>query len=99
MVIVNMITTNHPLYEALKDIQDFKLKLAEYFKDKKGVFPIKNKTELANALPCGISLPCGDIEAGELVKLMTDADFPIKDYEDLAIKLSNKCIIEKKEQE
>jgi hypothetical protein len=30
---------------------------------------------------------------------MTDADFPIKDYEDLAIKLSNKCVIEKKEKE
>ncbi|AEH07570.1 MTH865 family protein [Methanothermococcus okinawensis] len=91
-----MITTNHPLYEALKDIQDFKLKLVEFFKDK-DVFPIKNKTELANALPCGISLPCGDIEAGELVKLMTDADFPIKSPDDLAMKLSNKCVIEKQE--
>ncbi|WP_292460676.1 MTH865 family protein [Methanothermococcus sp.] len=93
-----MITTNHPLYEALKDIQDFKLKIAEFFKDK-DVFPIKSKVELANALPCGLSLPCGDIEAGELVKLMTDADFPIKNPEDLAIKLSNKCVIEKKEKE
>ncbi|MEO2117523.1 MAG: MTH865 family protein [Methanocaldococcus sp.] len=92
-----MITTNHPLYEALKDIQDFKLKLVEYFKDKKEVFPIKNKVELAEALPCGISLPCGEIEAGELVKLLTDNDFPIKDPEDLAMKLANKCLIEKKE--
>jgi len=93
-----MITTYHPLYEALKDIQDFKLKLAEFFKDK-DVFPINSKVELANALPCGLSLPCGDIEAGELVKLMADADFPIKDPGDLAIKLSNKCVIEKKEKE
>ena len=91
-----MITTNHPLYEALRDIQEFKLKLAEYFKDK-DVFPIKSKVELAGALPCGVSLPCGEIEAGELVKLMTDADFPIKDVEDLVIKLSNKCVIKKKE--
>ncbi|XRO76959.1 MTH865 family protein [Methanocaldococcus sp. 10A] len=89
-----MITTNHPLYEALKDIQDFKLRLIEYFKDKK-VFPIKNKVELAEALPCGLSLPCGEIEAGELVKLLTDNDFPIKDPEDLAMKLANKCLIEK----
>ncbi|XRP96195.1 MTH865 family protein [Methanocaldococcus sp. 16A] len=91
-----MITTNHPLYEALKDIQDFKLRLFEYFKDKK-VFPIKSKVELAAALPCGLSLPCGEIEAGELVKLLTDDDFPIKDPEDLAMKLANKCLIEKKE--
>jgi len=90
-----MITTNHPLYEALEDIQDFKLKLVEFFKDKK-VFPINSKVELANALPCGLSLPCGEIEAGELVKLLNDADFPIKDAEDLAIKLSNKCLIERK---
>ncbi len=94
-----MITTNHPLYEALKDIQDFKLKLVEYFKDKKEVFPIKNKVELAEALPCGISLPCGEIEAGELVKLLTDNDFPIKDPEDLAMKLANKCLIEQKKEE
>ncbi|WP_423793073.1 MTH865 family protein [Methanocaldococcus indicus] len=91
-----MITTNHPLSEALRDIQEFKLRLAEYFKDK-DVFPIKNRTELANALPCGISLPCGDIEAAELVKLLTDNDFPIKDVEDLVMKLANKCLIEKKE--
>ena len=51
-----MIRTNHPLYEALRDIQDFKLKLAEYFKDK-DVFPIKSRVELAGALPCGVSLP------------------------------------------
>ena len=94
-----MITTNHPLYEALKDIQDFKLKLVEYFKDKKEVFPIKNKVELAEALPCGISLPCGEIEAGELIKLLTDNDFPIKDPEDLAMKLANKCLIEQKKEE
>ncbi len=94
-----MITTSHPLYEALKDIQDFKLKLVEYFKDKKEVFPIKNKVELAEALPCGISLPCGEIEAGELVKLLTDNDFPIKDPEDLAMKLANKCLIEQKKEE
>ncbi|AEF95983.1 MTH865 family protein [Methanotorris igneus] len=89
-----MITTNHPLYEALKDIQDFKLRLVEFFKDKK-VFPIKSKVELANALPCGLSLPCGEIEAGELVKLLNEDDFPIKDAEDLAVKLANKCLIEK----
>jgi len=89
-----MITTNHPLYEALKDIQDFKLKLFEYFKDK-DVFPIKSKVELAEALPCGLSLPCGNVEAGELVKLLTDDDFPIKDPEDLAMKLANKCLIDK----
>ena len=94
-----MITTNHPLYEALKDIQDFKLKLVEYFKDKKEIFPIKNKVELAEALPCGISLPCGEIEAGELIKLLTDNDFPIKDPEDLAMKLANKCLIEQKKEE
>ncbi|AAB98733.1 conserved hypothetical protein [Methanocaldococcus jannaschii DSM 2661] len=87
-----MITTNHPLYEALRDIQEFKLRLVEYFKDK-DVFPIKNKVELAEALPCGISLPCGEIEAAELVKLLTDNDFPIKDPEDLAMKLANKCPI------
>ncbi len=92
-----MITTNHPLYEALKDIQDFKLRLVEYFKDKKDIFPIKSKIELAEALPCGISLPCGEIEAGELVKLLTDNDFPIKDPEDLAMKLANKCLIKKEE--
>ena len=91
-----MITTNHPLYDALKDIQDFKLKLVEYFKDKK-VFPIKSKVELAEALPCGLSLPCGNVEAGELVKLLTDDDFPIKDPEDLATQFANKCLIEKKE--
>ncbi|ACV24870.1 MTH865 family protein [Methanocaldococcus fervens] len=92
-----MITTNHPLYEALRDIQDFKLRLVEYFKDKKDVFPIKSKVELAEALPCGISLPCGEVEAGELVKLLTDNDFPIKDPEDLAMKLANKCLIKKKD--
>jgi len=89
-----MITTNHPLYDALKDIQDFKLKLVEYFKDKK-VFPIKSKVELAEVLPCGLSLPCGEVEAGELVKLLNEDDFPIKDAEDLAMKLANKCLIEK----
>lgn len=40
-----MITTNHPLGEALKDIETFKLKLADYFKDK-DVFPIKIKLNL-----------------------------------------------------
>ena len=89
-----MITTNHPLYDALKDIQDFKLKLVEYFKDKR-VFPIKSKVELAEVLPCGLSLPCGEVEAGELVKLLNEDDFPIKDAEDLAMKLANKCLIEK----
>ena len=89
-----MITTNHPLYEALKDIEEFKSKLAEYFKDK-DVFPIRSRVELANALPCGISLSCGEVEAGELVKLMSDEDFPIKDIEDLVIKLSSKCPIKR----
>ncbi len=91
-----MITTNHPLYEALKDIQTFKLKLAEHFKDKK-VFPINSKVELANALPCGLSLPCGDVEANDLVAIMLDSEFPITDFEDLATKLSNKCVIKKQE--
>jgi len=89
-----MITTNHPLYEALKDIEEFKLKLAEYFKDR-DVFPIRSRVELANALPCGISLSCGEVEAGELVKLMRDEDFPIRDVEDLVIKLASKCPIKK----
>ena len=89
-----MITTNHPLYEALKDIQEFKLRLYEYFKDK-DVFPIKSRVELANALPCQVSLPCGEIEASELIKLLTDNDFPIKDVDDLIKKLSNKCLIKK----
>jgi len=87
-----MITTNHPLSSALKDIESFKLSLADYFKDKP-VFPIKNKVELGKALPCGISMPCGDVEAGELVKLLLDSDFPIKNAEDLAIKLSKSCSI------
>jgi len=89
-----MITTNHPLYEALKDIEKFKLKLAEHFRDK-DVFPIKSRVELANALPCGISLSCGEVEAGELVKLMNDEDFPIRNVEDLVIKLVSKCPIKK----
>ncbi|WP_459201023.1 MTH865 family protein [Methanococcus sp. CF] len=87
-----MITTNHPLSEALKDIENFKLSLADYFKDK-DVFPIKNKVELGSALPCGISMPCGEIEAGELVKFVNDSDFPIKNSEDLAMKLSKSCSI------
>jgi len=89
-----MITTNHPLYEALKDIEEFKLKLAEYFKDK-DVFPIRSRVELAKALPCGISLSCGEVEAGELVKLMSEEDFPIRDVEDLVIKLASKCPIKR----
>ncbi|HIQ39524.1 MAG TPA: hypothetical protein EYH53_05915, partial [Methanothermococcus okinawensis] len=46
-------------------------------------------------LPCGISLSCGEVEAGELVKLMRDEDFPIRDVEDLVIKLASKCPIKK----
>ncbi|ENN96194.1 hypothetical protein J422_03558 [Methanocaldococcus villosus KIN24-T80] len=88
-----MIRTNHPLYEALRDIEEFKLKLAEYFKDK-DVFPIKSRVELANLLPCGISLKCGEVEASELVKLLDESDFPIKDLNDLVTKLSKKCPIE-----
>ena len=88
-----MITTNHPLYEKLKDVEEFKLKIVEYFKDKEDVFPINSRVELANALPCGISLSCGEVEAGELVKLLDDSDFPIKDAKDLAEKLANKCIV------
>ena len=82
-----MITTNHPLSEALKDIENFKLGLADYFKDK-NVFPIKNKVELGSALPCG------ELEAGELVKFLNDSDFPIKNAEDLAMKLSKSCSIQ-----
>ena len=89
-----MITTNHPLYEALKDIEEFKLKLAEYFKDR-DVFPIRSRVELAKALPCGIPLSCGEVEAGELVKLMSEEDFPIRDIEDLVIKLASKCPIKR----
>ncbi|ABR54385.1 MTH865-like family protein [Methanococcus vannielii SB] len=87
-----MITTNHPLSSALKDIEQFKLILADYFKDKK-VFPISNRIELGNALPCGISMPCGDVEASELVKFLNESDFPIKNAEDLAMKLSKSCSI------
>ncbi|MCD5425402.1 MAG: hypothetical protein LRZ92_02940 [Methanosarcinaceae archaeon] len=93
-----MTTSQHPMFEALKDIQEFKLRLTEFFRNKK-VFPIKNKTELGNALPCELSLPCGDIEAAVLIDIMADSDFPIKDTGDLTTKLADKCIVKKHENE